>query len=52
MKCFKQYVGQTIDTFRSRWNNYQGNARKYEESQHCMHKPLHENFDLPGHTNF
>ena len=21
-KCLKQYVGQTVDTFRSRWNNY------------------------------
>ena len=29
-KCFKQYVGQTVDTFRSRWNNYKDNARKYE----------------------
>ena len=27
-KCFKQYVGQTVDTLRSRWNNYKGNARK------------------------
>ena len=50
-KCFKQYVGQTADTFRSRWNNYKDNARKYERGQHCMEKHLHEHFDLPGYTN-
>ena len=49
-KCFKQYKGQTVDTF-SRWNNYKDNARKYERSQYCMQKHLYEHFDLPGHTN-
>ena len=51
-KYFKQYVGQIVDTFRSRWNNYKNNARKYESGQHCMQKHLYEHFDLPGHTNF
>ena len=27
--CCKQYVGQTVDIFRSRWNNYKSNDRKY-----------------------
>ena len=27
--CRKQYVGQTVDFFRSRWNNYKSNDRKY-----------------------
>ena len=27
-KCFKQYVGQTVDEFRRRWNNYKFNDRK------------------------
>ena len=51
-KCFKQYVGQTVDTFRNRWNNYKDNARKYERGQYCMQKHLYEHFDLPGHTSF
>ena len=51
-KCFKQYVGQTVDTFRSRWNNYKDNARKYGRSQHCMKNHLCEHFDLPDQTNF
>ena len=51
-KCSKQYVGQTVDTFRSRWNNYKGNAREYERGQHCMQKQLYEPFDLRGHTSF
>ena len=49
-KYFKQYVG--LDTFRSRWNNYKDNARKYERDHHCMQKHLYENFNLPGHTGF
>ena len=46
-KCFK-----SVDTFRSRWNNYRGNARKYERGQYCMQKDLCEHFNLPGHTSF
>ena len=30
--CKKQYVGQTVDAFPSRWNNYKSNCRKH---QHC-----------------
>ena len=51
-KCLKQNVGQTVDNFRSRWNNYKDNARKHERGQHCMQKHLYEHFDLPGHTGF
>ena len=51
-KCYKQYVGQTVDTFRSRWNNYRDNARKYERGQHCMQRHLFEHFNLPGHSGF
>ena len=28
-QCSEQYVGQTIDDFRFRWNNYKDNNRKY-----------------------
>ena len=29
-RCLKQYVGQTVDNFRHRWNNYKDNAKKFE----------------------
>ena len=29
-----QYIGQTVDKFRHRWNNYKGNARKVERGEH------------------
>ena len=28
-----QYVGQTIDTFRHHWNNYESNDRKFQRSE-------------------
>ena len=34
--CQKQYVGQTVDIFRNRWNNYKDNARKFDRGEHCM----------------
>ena len=37
-QCSKQYVGQTIDEFRFRWNNYRHNNRKYQRSETCMQK--------------
>ena len=51
-KCLKQYVGQTVDMFRSRWNNYKDNSRKFDRGEDCMQKYLYEHFQLPGHTGF
>ena len=31
--CRKQYVGQTVDIFRNRWNNYKDNARKFDRGE-------------------
>ena len=28
--CIKQYLGNTTDHFRSRWNNYKSDVRKVE----------------------
>ena len=28
--CLRQYVGQTVDEFRLRWNNYKSNNRKHQ----------------------
>ena len=35
-KCRKQYVGQTVDTFRHGWNNYRSNSRKHAHGISCM----------------
>ena len=51
-RCFKQYVGQTVDEFRHRWNNYKDNARKFKRGEHCMQRHLYEHFNLPGHSGF
>ena len=34
--CLKQYVGQTVEHFRLRWNNYKSNDGKYQKSESCM----------------
>ena len=39
-KCLKQYVGQTIDTFRHSWHNYKSNDRKFQRSEPCMQEHL------------
>ena len=58
-KCLKQYVGQTVDMFRSRWNNYKDNSRKFDRGlyaktvfEDCTQRYLYEHFQLPGHTGF
>ena len=51
-KFLKQYVGQTVDIFRSRWNNYKDNSRKFDRGEGCMQRHLYEYFQLPGHTGF
>ena len=35
-KCFKQYVGQTVDEFCGRWNNCKTNDRKFQRLEPCM----------------
>ena len=30
-------VGQTVDQFCSRWNNYKSDSRKYSQSASCLH---------------
>ena len=51
-KCLKQYVGQTVDMFRSRWNNYKDNSRKFDRGEDCMQRHLYKHFQLLGHTAF
>ena len=34
-KCLNQYVGQTIDIFRSRWNKYKNTSRILDREEDC-----------------
>ena len=45
-RCLKQYVGQMVDEFTHRWNNYKDNTRKFERGEHCMQRHL---YDYHGH---
>ena len=51
-KCNLQYVGQTTESFRYRWNNYKCNYRKYLEGETCMQKHIFQHFNSEGHTGF
>ena len=51
-KCLKQYVGQTIDTFRHHWNKYKSDNRKLQRSEPCMQEHLFWHFSSPGHNGF
>ena len=47
----KQYVGQTIDTFRDRWNNYKSN-KEFQRSEPYMQEHLFRHFSSRGHNSF
>ena len=47
-KCLKQYIGQTVDIFRSRWNN----SSNFDRGEYCMQRHLYKHFQLLGHTGF
>ena len=51
-QCLKQYVSQTTDDFRFRWDNYKDNNRKYQPSETCMQKHVFRHFSSPGHNGF
>ena len=48
-KCFKRYVGKTVDEFRRRWNNYKSNDRKFQILEPCMQEHLFSHFSMAGH---
>ena len=50
--CRKQYVGQTVDIFRSRWNISKSNDRKYLVGNLLMQEHIFEHFNGEGHTGF
>ena len=47
-----QYVGQTIDQFQSRWNNYKSDFGKHGQGATCMQKHLFNHFYTSGHCSF
>ena len=48
----KQYVGETTDSFRYRWNNYKDNDRKHSRKESCMQEHLFKYFNSMGHNGF
>ena len=50
--CLKQYIGQTVDEFRLRWNNYNSNNRKHQRLESYMQEFLLEHFNKEGHHGF
>ena len=50
--CKKQYVGQTVNEFRFRWNNYKSNCRKHQRGETCMQQHLYEHFCSGNHNCF
>ena len=38
--------------FRSRWNDYKDNSRKFGRGEDCIQRHLCEHFQLPGYTGF
>ena len=50
--CLKQYVEQTVDEFRLKWNNYKSNNRKQQRLESCIQENLFEHFNEEGHHGF
>ena len=47
-----QHVGQTVDQFRSMWNNYKCDSRKHGQGASCMQQYLFVHFCTPSHCRF
>ena len=48
--CSKQYVGQTTDKFRFRWNNYKANHRKARKNEPHFQTYFHHHFVQERHN--
>ena len=51
-KCKMQYVGNAVDDFHLRWNNYKDNDRKYLRKESCIQQHLFKHFSSEGHNSF
>ena len=52
IQCRKQYVGQTVGSFRFRWNNYKCNCHKHGKGDSVKKQHLYDHFILEDHTQF
>ena len=50
--CNKQYIGETTDAFRRRWNKYKDNDKKIQRNESCMQQHLYEHFYSEGCNGF
>ena len=48
----KQYTGETTDQFCNRWNNYKGNATKFDRKKPYMLEHIYKYFGSEGHKDF
>ena len=51
-QCRKQYVGQTVDSFRFRWNSYKCNCYKHAKGKSVKQQRLYDHFMLEDHAQF
>ena len=51
-QCRKQYVGQTVNNFRYKWNNYVCNCHKHAQGESVKQQHLYNHFMLEDHTQF
>ena len=51
-QCRRQYVGQTVDSFCFRWNNFKCNYHKHAKDESVKQQHLYDHFILEDHTQF
>ena len=51
-QCRKQYVGQAVDSFHFRRNNYKCNCHKHAKGESVKQQHLYDHFMLEDHTQF
>ena len=51
-QCRRQYVGQTVDSFCFRWNNFKYNYHKHAKDESVKQQHLYDHFMLEDHTQF
>ena len=50
--CNIEPIGQTTDSFRSRWNKYKSKKRKFDTNEKCMQEYLYSHFESEGQKVF
>ena len=50
--CKKQYVGETTDAIRLKWNNYEDNDKKFQRNESCKQQHFYDYFSSEVHKGF